>query len=226
MLPAQAIAQTETLPASEFEYRQPQTGETKSGHVSYARLKRLVDVLFVIVAAPGILLVIGLAAIAIALTMGRPILFFNERTGRNGRVFKMVKLRSMSNGGGKVYNATLKDDPRITPLGNLLRRTHIDELPQIWNILVGDMTLIGPRPEQPHLVDYYRERIANYDLRHNVTPGLSGWSQVCFGYATDLEDTKKKLTYDLEYIERFGPRIDFEILLRTLRVYLDPNFVR
>ena len=227
MLPAQAIADVKVIGASsELEYRPPQTGETESSGIAYARVKRLIDIVFVIVAAPGILLVIGLAALAIAITMGRPIFFFNERVGRGGRIFKMVKLRTMSNGGAKAYNATLKNDPRITPLGNLLRCTHIDELPQIWNILVGDMTMIGPRPEQPHLVEYYRERIANYDLRHTVTPGLSGWSQVCFGYATDLEETKKKLTYDLEYIERFGPRIDLEIALRTLRVYLDPNFVR
>jgi lipopolysaccharide/colanic/teichoic acid biosynthesis glycosyltransferase len=227
MLPAQAIADAKVIPgSSELEYRPPHSGETQSSGIAYARVKRLIDIIFVIVAAPGILLVIGLAALAIAITMGRPVFFFNERVGRNGRIFKMVKLRTMTNGGSQTYNATLKNDPRVTPLGNLLRRTHIDELPQIWNILVGDMTMIGPRPEQPHLVEYYRERIANYNLRHNVTPGLSGWSQVCFGYATDLEETKKKLTYDLEYIERFGPRIDFEILIRTLRVYLDPNFVR
>src|SRR6187401_2152772 len=106
MLPAQVIAQTKVIPASEFEYRPPHIGETQSGQISYARLKRLADILFVIVAAPGILLVIGLAAIAIALTMGRPIFFFNERVGRNGHIFKMVKLRTMTNGGGKVYNAT------------------------------------------------------------------------------------------------------------------------
>jgi lipopolysaccharide/colanic/teichoic acid biosynthesis glycosyltransferase len=227
MLPAQAIADAEVIsvPAG-FENRQPQTGDTETQRLVYARLKRVADIVFVMIAGPGILLVIALAALAIAITMGRPVFFFNERVGRGGRIFKMVKLRTMSNGGAKAYNATLKNDPRITPLGSLLRRTHIDELPQIWNILGGDMTMIGPRPEQPHLVEYYRDRIANYDLRHTVTPGLSGWSQVCFGYATDLEETKKKLSYDLEYIERFGPRIDFEIVLRTLRVYLDPNFVR
>ena len=227
MLPAQAIADAEVIsvPAG-FEDRQPQTGDTETQRLVYARLKRVADIVFVMIAGPGILLVIALAALAIAITMGRPVFFFNERVGRGGRIFKMVKLRTMSNGGAKAYNATLKNDPRITPLGSLLRRTHIDELPQIWNILVGDMTMIGPRPEQPHLVEYYRDRIANYDLRHTVTPGLSGWSQVCFGYATDLEETKKKLRYDLDYIERFGPRIDFEIVLRTLRVYLDPNFVR
>jgi lipopolysaccharide/colanic/teichoic acid biosynthesis glycosyltransferase len=223
-----AFAQSEVLRTpADIEIRCTPPQEAERGAISYAKVKRLFDITLVSLAMPAVLLVIALAAIAIALTMGRPIFFFNERIGLNGRRFKMVKLRTMTcNNNSKQYNATLKNDPRVTPLGNLLRRTHIDELPQVWNILVGDMTLIGPRPEQPHLVEYYRERIANYDLRHTVIPGLSGWSQVCFGYATDIEETKKKLAYDLEYIERFGPRIDFEILLRTLRVYLDPNFVR
>jgi lipopolysaccharide/colanic/teichoic acid biosynthesis glycosyltransferase len=193
---------------------------------AYPRIKRISDIILVVLILPASVLVVALAALAIALTMGSPIFFLADRVGRNGRTFKMVKLRTMVPDSGVRLNATLRDDPRITPLGKLLRLTHIDEIPQIWNILVGDMTLIGPRPEQPHLVEHYRNRIPNYDLRHTVTPGLSGWSQVCFGYAADVAETAQKLTYDLQYIDRFGPRIDLIIFWRTLKVYLNPNFVR
>jgi lipopolysaccharide/colanic/teichoic acid biosynthesis glycosyltransferase len=194
--------------------------------VAYPHVKRICDIILVLCILPASLLVVALAAIAIALTMGRPIFFWADRVGRNGRVFKMVKLRTMVPDSGVRLKATLRNDPRITPLGKLLRRTHIDEIPQIWNILIGDMTLIGPRPEQPHLVEHYRSQLPNYDVRHSVTPGLSGWSQVCFGYAADVTETAQKLTFDLEYIDRFGPKIDLIILWKTVKVYLNPNFVR
>ena|SRR5690349_1044324 len=203
--------------------------ELPSAHITptaYPRIKRISDVIFVLLVLPASALVIAVAAAAIALTMGRPIFFLSDRVGRNGRVFKMVKLRTMVPDAGPAPNATLPGDPRITPLGKLVRLTHIDELPQIWNILTGDMTLIGPRPEQPHLVEHYRKHIPNYDLRHTVTPGLSGWSQVCFGYAADVTETAQKLTYDLEYIDRFGPWIDLVIVWKTLKIYLNPKFVR
>ena len=205
------------------------SGNIGPAHISraaYLRIKRISDLIFVLLILPASALLIAVAAAAIALTMGRPIFFLSDRVGRDGRVFKMVKLRTMVPNAGAARNATLPGDPRITPLGRLLRLTHIDELPQVWNILIGDMTLVGPRPEQPHLVEHYRKHIPNYDLRHTVTPGLSGWSQVCFGYAADVTETTQKLTYDLEYIDRFGPRIDLIILWKTLQVYLNPNFVR
>jgi lipopolysaccharide/colanic/teichoic acid biosynthesis glycosyltransferase len=218
--------ETCTQPLDVLRSSPPRMGQTQGSRVPYAKVKRIVDVVLVLLISPAAAIVVGLAALAIAVAMGRPIFFLSERVGRNGRRFQMLKLRTMSVHTGKALNATLRNDPRVTPVGNLLRHTHIDELPQLWNILVGDMTLIGPRPEQAHLVEYYRERIPNYDLRHSVCPGLSGWSQVCFGYAADVEETAKKLTYDLEYINRYGPRIDFEVFCRTLRVYLNPNYVR
>jgi lipopolysaccharide/colanic/teichoic acid biosynthesis glycosyltransferase len=122
--------------------------------------------------------------------------------------------------------ATLENDPRVTSLGRFLRRSHIDELPQIWNILLGHMTLIGPRPEQPALVEIYKEKLANYDARHAVTPGLTGLAQVELGYASDLFETEKKLAYDLRYIDLYGPKIDCLIVLRTITIFFDPRFVR
>ena len=172
--------------------------------------------------------VVAVGAALIYATMGAPVFFHQQRVGRNGRIFEILKLRTMSNAPKAMRSstATLANDPRITRLGRVLRASHIDELPQLWNILVGDMTLIGPRPEQPHLVARYREALPDYDLRHLVAPGLSGWSQVRFGYAADLNETRKKLQYDLDYLERFGPYIDLKIALLTCLVYLDPKYVR
>jgi lipopolysaccharide/colanic/teichoic acid biosynthesis glycosyltransferase len=203
--------------------------EYVSGHAKtkfYHKFKRLTDVVVVLGSAPAVLLVLLIASAAIYLLEGRPIFFSQDRVGRGGRVFRMLKLRTMTPESCSEQIATVKDDPRITPLGRLLRQTHIDELPQLWNILVGHMSLIGPRPEQPALVDHYREKLPNYDLRHAVAPGLSGWAQVNFGYAADLAETARKLDYDLEYVQRYGPMMDFIIVVRTFRIFLDPRYVR
>jgi lipopolysaccharide/colanic/teichoic acid biosynthesis glycosyltransferase len=203
--------------------------EYVSGHANtkfYHKFKRLTDVVVVLGSAPAVLLVLLIASAAIYLLEGRPIFFSQDRVGRGGRVFRMLKLRTMTPESCSEQIATVKDDPRITPLGRLLRQTHIDELPQLWNILVGHMSLIGPRPEQPALVDHYREKLPNYDLRHAVAPGLSGWAQVNFGYAADLAETARKLDYDLEYVQRYGPMMDFIIVVRTFRIFLDPRYVR
>ena len=111
-------------------------------------------------------------------------------------------------------------------LGKFLRQSHVDELPQLWNILRGHMSLIGPRPEQPALVGHYREKLPLYDLRHSIAPGLSGWAQVNYGYAADLAETARKLDYDLEYVRNYGPKMDFIIVVKTFRIFLDPRFVR
>ena len=200
-----------------------------SGHAKtkfYHKFKRLTDVAVVLGSAPAVLMVLLIAAAAIYLLEGRPIFFTQNRVGRSGRVFRILKLRTMVLESCNEQIATLRNDPRITPLGRFLRQSHIDELPQLWNILVGHMTLIGPRPEQPALVDHYREKLPNYDLRHAVPPGLSGWAQVNFGYAADLAETARKLDYDLEYVQRYGPLMDFLIIVRTFRIFLDPRYVR
>lgn len=192
----------------------------------YRRVKRLADILLVLAVAAPVLIVVALAAVAILIAMGRPVFFVQDRVGRGGRVFRMWKLRTMHCGERIVGHATVKDDPRITPLGHFLRRTHLDELPQLWNMLTGDMTLIGPRPEQPHLADFYAQHIPGYERRHDVTPGLTGLAQVYFGYAADLEETREKAVYDLRYVENMGPLLDARIFVRTVRVYSDPRFVR
>jgi lipopolysaccharide/colanic/teichoic acid biosynthesis glycosyltransferase len=196
---------------------------TKAG---YFRFKRALDILLALLVLPAIAVVVALAAAVILITMGRPIFFIQDRVGLGGKVFRMMKLRTMSNAIVLPAVATQRNDPRITPFGQFLRLSHIDELPQIWNILRGDMSFIGPRPEQPALVERYREAIPGYDLRHLVRPGLSGLSQTCYGYAGDLAETMAKTEYDLYYVMNCGPALDARIVVKTLEVYLDPTFAR
>ncbi len=222
-------ADSSSAASSELGHVQCPAGSVASSsqaRAAYVWVKRILDLVIVLITAPAVLLVLALAAMTILLAMGRPILFIQERVGYGGRIFRMMKLRTMAPRDIARATATESADPRITPLGRFLRHSHIDELPQLWNVLRGDMTLIGPRPEQPHLVDYYRSQIPRYDLRHTVQPGLSGWSQVCYGYAANLAETEKKFTYDLHYVENFGPKIDLVILARTITIFMDPNYVR
>jgi len=184
------------------------------------------DIVVVLGSIPAVLLVLLVASAAIFLLEGGPIFFAQDRVGKGGRVFRIFKLRTMRAESRSEQIATVKDDPRVTPLGKFLRQSHIDELPQLWNILRGHMSLIGPRPEQPALVGHYREKLPLYDLRHSVAPGLSGWAQVNYGYAADLAETARKLDYDLEYVRNYGPKMDFIIVVKTFRIFLDPRFVR
>lgn len=193
---------------------------------AYLRIKRTVDLVLVLLASPAAILTVALGALLIATLMGRPVFFAQNRVGRNGRVFRMLKLRTMHRHQAQESIATAKNDHRITPIGNLLRRSHLDELPQLWNVFVGDMTLIGPRPEQPELVARYAEVIPNYALRHLVPPGLSGWAQVHFGYAADVHETRQKLEHDLFYVLHFGPMMDLKTLARTIAVYCNSAYVR
>lgn len=194
--------------------------------LDYAEVKRAMDLVFVALAALPALLLIAGCVLAILLRMGRPVFFVQDRTGQGGRTFRMYKLRSMQHCPSGTVVATLKDDPRITPLGRFLRVSHFDELPQLWNIVKGDMTLIGPRPEQPALVEAYRAALPGYDLRHIVVPGLTGFAQVYCGYAADVEETRTKLEHDLHYVSNFGPALDLQILMRTILVYSNLRYVR
>ncbi|MCP8938426.1 sugar transferase [Alsobacter sp. SYSU M60028] len=193
----------------------------------YAAVKRGCDLALVLLMAPSALILSGIAMLAILVTMGRPIIFAQDRVGKDGRVFRMFKLRTMRpRKEGEAQCATAVNDSRITPLGKALRRTHVDELPQLWNVLIGDMSMIGPRPEQPGLVEKYEGLIPNYAMRHAVRPGITGWSQVRFGYAETVEETAQKLEYDLFYIREFGPAMDLSIAWRTVMVMFNPAHVR
>lgn len=167
---------------------------------------------------PLMLLVAGL----IKIDSPGPIMYRQERVGLRGRAFILYKFRSMrqdAEGSGTPQWAS-ESDPRITRLGRLIRYTRIDELPQLANVIRGDMSIIGPRPERPYFVDKLSEAIPVYSLRHFVKPGITGWAQVNASYGASVEDSRVKLMYDLYYIKHRGLLLDLSILLRTLKVVL------
>lgn len=180
-------------------------------------VKRLMDI-----GVSLAVLVIGLpfwllVALAIRLTSKGPVFYTQERVGKNGRVFRMVKFRSMFSDAEAKSGPRWadKDDPRVTPIGRILRRMHLDEVPQFINILEGSMSLIGPRPERPFFVEQFIKEIPLYRRRLNVRPGLTGWAQVKHRYDASMEDVRQKLRFDLYYIENMSIRMDIKILIHT-----------
>jgi len=165
--------------------------------------------------------IIIVSALLIKLDSKGPIFYKQDRVGLDGRIFRLVKLRSMTvdaEANGAVW--AKKEDPRVTRVGRIIRKLRIDEIPQMWNVLKGDMNFFGPRPERPEFVEMLKEKIPYYDLRHAVKPGITGWAQVNYPYGASVEDALEKLKYDLFYIKNLSPFLDFHILLRTVRVVL------
>jgi exopolysaccharide biosynthesis polyprenyl glycosylphosphotransferase len=163
-----------------------------------------------------------LLAVAVKLTSRGPVLFRQTRTGRGGKQFVLYKFRSMyasaEDATGPVW--ATKDDPRVTPFGRFLRRSRLDELPQFFNVLFGDMSIVGPRPERPEFVRVLTEQIPYYRQRHCVKPGITGWAQINHKYGDTLEDTIRKLEYDLYYIKNLSPSLDAYIIFQTLKTML------
>jgi lipopolysaccharide/colanic/teichoic acid biosynthesis glycosyltransferase len=181
----------------------------------YARVKRLLDVGFGLAGTVALLALLPFVLVG-NLVGNRGTLFFRQaRVGRDGEPFTMWKLRTMESGPRSDW--TRSGDARITPFGRVLRRTHLDELPQALNILRGDLSIVGPRPEQPRYVDELTDKIPFYELRHVVRPGLTGWAQVKFGYAGDERDALEKLQYDFFYLQRQTLGLDVRIVARTVR---------
>ncbi len=162
------------------------------------------------------------AVCAVKLTSRGPALYKQARVGKDGRVFTLYKVRSMYADAEQRTGAVWadKDDPRITPVGRLLRRFRIDEIPQLWNVLKGDMAIVGPRPERPEFVETLAKEIPFYWQRLAVKPGLTGWAQINAGYGNSIEDTITKLEYDLYYIKHMRPALDAFIILQTAKVIL------
>ncbi len=185
-------------------------------------LKRSIDLALSLVIGVLALPLMALAAIAIALESGRPILYCQERVGENGDTFTLCKFRSMwtdAEKGGTPIWAT-DGDERITPVGRVIRKTRLDELPQIWNVVLGDMSFVGPRPERPFFVAELSKAIPFYQQRHAVKPGLTGWAQVKYRYGSSLEDAMEKLRYDLYYIKHLSIFFDLTIVFDTVKVVL------
>lgn len=188
----------------------------------FRRVKRLGDVFLASVGLLFALPFILLAAIAIRIDSPGPVLFRQRRVGWKGQPFELLKFRSMKVGAEKNGEAqwAALDDPRVTRVGKILRKTHFDELPQMINILRGQMSFVGPRPERPEFVGLLNESISFYQLRHYVLPGITGWAQVNYPYGASLEDARRKLQYDLYYVCNASPLLDLRTMLRTARVVL------
>ncbi|MBI2527036.1 MAG: TIGR03013 family PEP-CTERM/XrtA system glycosyltransferase [Candidatus Rokubacteria bacterium] len=185
-------------------------------------IKRLADVLLALAGLAVALPLMALAALAIKLESPGPALFRQPRLGQNGRVFILNKFRSMRQDAEKETGPVWaqQQDPRVTRVGGILRRTRLDELPQLLNVLVGDMSFIGPRPERPEFVYELQKQIPFYMERLSVKPGITGWAQVRYRYGASLEDALEKLQYDLYYIKNLSLFLDLLILLNTIQVVL------
>lgn len=163
-----------------------------------------------------------LVAAVIRIESRGPVFFRQERVGRDGAVFNILKFRSMRVDAEESTGPqwSLPNDPRITRIGSVIRKLRIDELPQLVNVLVGDMNLVGPRPERPYFVEQLKEQVPFYDLRHAVRPGLTGWAQVSYPYGASVEDVKRKLEFDLFYVKNASFALDLAILFQTVRTVL------
>ena len=199
-----------------------------SGRMLSGVSKRLFDIaaslLLLVLALPLILL----TALVVKLESKGPAFYRQRRVGLYGVAFDCVKLRSMridAEVGGKAVWAE-KDDPRITRIGRIIRKLRIDELPQCWSVLKGEMSFVGPRPERPQFVEDLEAKLPYYAERHMVKPGITGWAQINYPYGASIEDARQKLEYDLYYAKNYSPFLDLLILLQTLRVVLWPEGAR
>ena len=190
--------------------------------------KRMFDVaasLVLLALSSPVLLV---TALLVKLTSPGPVFYLQERVGQFGRSFNVIKFRSMRSDAEKdgTPQWAQKHDPRVTPVGRLIRATRIDEIPQIFNVLKGDMSFVGPRPERPYFVQDLAAQIPFYDERHVVKPGITGWAQLNYPYGASIEDARHKLEYDLYYVKNYSMFLDLLILIQTVRVVLWRDGVR
>ena len=191
---------------------------------SFARafMKRTFDIIISAIILVLALPVMLVAAICIRLEDGGGILYSQERVGKGGRTFHVLKFRSMGSDaekGGKPEWAA-KNDPRVTRVGNIIRKLRIDELPQVFNVFKGEMSFVGPRPERPYFVDQLIADVPYYNVRHSIKPGITGWAQVRYGYGASVEDAIQKLQYDLYYVKNNSLFLDLLVLIDTLKVVL------
>lgn len=179
-------------------------------------IDKIFSIIIITLTSPFLLI----SAICIYLYDKGPVLYIQERVGLDNKVFKLYKLRSMnkdSEKDGAVWSSGTSDK-RVTPIGKIIRKTHIDEIPQMINILKGDLSLVGPRPERPQFVSMLEETIPHYKLRHIIKPGFTGWAQIKYRYANTIEDSKEKFEYDLYYIKNKNIFLDIGIIIRTIQI--------
>ncbi|MCI0511603.1 sugar transferase [candidate division KSB1 bacterium] len=186
------------------------------------KVKRFIDIFFALMIIIGFFPIWLLISMLIKLTSRGPVFFRQKRVGKEGRVFKVFKFRSMyldaEKHTGPVWAS--KQDPRITPIGRFIRKTRIDEIPQFINVLTGDMSLVGPRPERPYFVDKLKGHVPLYTRRLKIKPGITGWAQIKGEYDSSIEGVKKKLEFDLFYLENMSLRMDLKIIFNTIIIML------
>lgn len=221
---AAAVAESLTGRKSQQELRNPLW--QPDGNPAYDSIKRLTDVVVVLLTAPGWIPLGLLTAIAIKLDTPGPALFSQMRTGLQGRPFRIWKFRTMVVQKDAQAQFAQANDKRITRLGHFLRKSRLDEIPQLVNVLLGHMSLIGPRPEQHSFVNDFAIRIPSYPYRHLVRPGITGWAQVMQGYAASEEETVIKLSYDLYYVSHYSLALDLLIVVKTIRTILTGHGAR
>jgi lipopolysaccharide/colanic/teichoic acid biosynthesis glycosyltransferase len=204
-VPIRELASTAIL----FDHREIQ-------HPFYSRVSRVLDVLFSVIALLVLAAILPLVWLGNALGNRGHFFFAQERVGKGMKLFNIWKLRTMIPG-DSTNQWTSPDDPRVTTFGRFLRATHLDELPQAWNILRGELALVGPRPEQPHYVEELSATIPFYTTRHLVTPGLTGWAQVNYPYGSNHKDAYEKLQYEFWYLRHQQLSLDLKIIARTIR---------
>lgn len=188
----------------------------------YELIKRVFDVLFAVIIGAISLILYPLVALMVKMNSPGPIFYKQKRVGRAGKVFDMIKFRTMRQDAEKDTGAvwTMENDQRITKIGNLLRKSRLDELPQIWNILKGEMSFVGPRAERPEFNEILQKNVPFYEERYLIKPGLTGWAQINFHYGSSVADAAEKLKYDLYYIKNRSLLLDLGVILKTVRIAL------
>jgi lipopolysaccharide/colanic/teichoic acid biosynthesis glycosyltransferase len=181
-------------------------------------MKRMLDLIIAVSALIILSPILGIALILIGLESGFPLFYIQARTGYLGKPYSMIKLRTMKDGAeGDGAQWAKKKDSRITKIGKFLRNWRVDEIPQFWNIIMGQMSVVGPRPERPEFQAELKDKVPFWYARNLVKPGLTGWAQIRFSYASDLSESEEKLSYDLYYLKHASFALDMEIILSTLR---------
>ncbi len=187
---------------------------------AFLLMRRIISFLVAFVGLVICLPIIPLVALAVKLSSPGPVLFRQERVGRKGEVFTLYKFRTMRQDAEAITGAVWaeENDPRVTSVGRFLRTTRLDEIPQMWNVLKGDMGFVGPRPERPEFVQWLVDAVPYYHLRHEIHPGITGWAQIRYKYGSSQEDAKEKLKYDLYYIKNLSLGLDLLIMFQTIKI--------